>query len=425
MRLLRHKSIEPMRQPNMVWRETLLQDNRLTALESRLAKAHLLESILDGFPGTCILLVSHSGTVLSVHGEAQDLLGTPAQQLLGRRLHSYESAHHLGISTLRLHRVLVRARRRGRARLEATIHGATAVDVHLTLIDLGNHFACVLADRSEMHAMQRALLRRNSELQMAAERLKEIDILKNEFLSNVSHELRTPLTAIIAYTEALLLSQPDAATLTKFLQVIADQSHKLQQLIHGLLDISKLDSLATELKLHRASLNEVVRAAVVTVHPTAETKSIRIETDLANDLPDVFLDELRSQQIVWNLLNNAIKFSPEGSAVVIRTWSGGDSVWCSVTDQGAGIAVEHQQLIFQKFVQIDGSTTRKQGGVGLGLDLVQRLLALHGGTIGVDSQPGQGACFTFSIPIEKRSKQRLDERPATILGAPASRSEAP
>jgi signal transduction histidine kinase len=387
-----------------------------------LTRSRLFESLLDGFPGCCILLVDHQGGVVSVHGEAQDLLGMPAQQLLGSLLSTYEAASHLAVPPRRIHRMLILARRHGRAQLQARITSVSRpADVLLTLLDIGDHFACILEDRTDVCAMEIALLRRNNELQQAAERLKEVDILKNEFLSNVSHELRTPLTAIIAYTEALLMKEPEKEVLENFLRVISDQGQKLQQLIHGLLDIAKLDSLATELKLQPMSLNEIVSAAIITVKPTADSRSVQLQTDLATDLPDVYLDELRSQQIVWNLLTNAIKFSPQQSCVRVRTWGDEVSVWCSVTDQGSGIAPEHKDLIFRKFVQVDGSPTRKQGGVGLGLDLVRHLLELHGGSISVDSEPGRGACFTFSIPIEKRSKPRLDRNPRTIIDSQSSR----
>jgi len=382
----------------------------------------LYELLLNSFPNACILLVSDSGIVRSIHGEAQNLLGIAAQQILGCRLNTYETAAHLGISQRRLHRLAIEARRKGRAVTEAQLLSEEKqTAVQLTLVHLGEHFLCVLTDLSQFKSMEVALLKRNHELQLAAERLKEIDMLKNEFMSNVSHELRTPLTAIAAYTETLRMKRPDDETLSSFLKVIADQSDKLQQLIAGLLDISKLDSLATELKLKRASFNAIVYAAVVTVSPTAEQKRILITTDLEESLPLIFLDELRSQQIVWNLLNNAIKFSPTGGSVRIRTWSDPESIFCSITDEGSGIAPEFQDLIFEKFVQVDGSSTRKQGGVGLGLNLVRHLLALHGGTISVQSTPGEGACFTFSIPIEKRKKNRLNKHSAAISGSHTSK----
>jgi signal transduction histidine kinase len=413
----RHTSVSSrLASPPSAWHDSLPADH-----SDLLTRSRLLESLLDSFPDCCILLIDHLGTVRSIHGDSQDLLGVPAQQLLGCLLSTYEAANHLGLRARRVHRLLLQARHTGRAQLQTRVVGTQRVaDVVLTLLDIGDHFACILEDRTDVCSMEMALLRRNNELQQAAERLKEVDILKNEFLSNVSHELRTPLTAIIAYTEALLMKEPDQETLGSFLRVISDQSQKLQQLIRGLLDISKLDSLATELKLTQMSLNEVVRAAIVTVKPTADSRDVQLQSELAAELPLVYLDELRSQQIVWNLLTNAIKFSPRQSQVRVCTWADATSVWCSVTDQGSGIAAEHQELIFRKFVQVDGSTTRKQGGVGLGLDLVRHLLELHGGSISVDSEPGRGACFTFSIPIEKRSKPRLDRSPRTIIDSRTS-----
>ncbi len=281
--------------------------------------------------------------------------------------------------------------------------------MHLVCVASGDQDEVLLTvrDLSEVKAMEKALLRRNHELSVAAERLKEVDMLKNEFMSNVSHELRTPLTAIIAYAEALLLTTPEPKTRDEFLRVICEQGHKLQKLIGGLLDIAKLDSLATELKLQLGSLNDVIESAVVTVRPTAEKNQIDIVLELEPDLPPVYLDELRSQQIVWNLLTNAIKFSPPRSTIAVRSWSGESKVWASVTDEGPGIAREHQELIFEKFVQVDGSSTRRHGGVGLGLDLVKHLVELHGGDVRVESAVGRGSTFTFGIPIEKRRKPRF------------------
>ena len=211
----------------------------------------------------------------------------------------------------------------------------------------------------------------------------------------------------------MLRNPPDAKTRDNFLRVIAEQGEKLQRLIAGLLDIAKLDSLATELKLQLGAINDIIEAAVVTVRPPADKKHVHIGLELESDLPPVYLDELRSQQIVWNLLTNAIKFSPPGSTITVRSWSRDGHVWAAVSDQGIGIAPEHHQLIFHKFVQVDGSTTRRHGGVGLGLDLVKHLVELHGGTVEVESVLGQGATFRFSIPVEKRRQPRF--------GAPSPR----
>jgi signal transduction histidine kinase len=383
--------------------------------EERLARQHRrYEALLDSLPDTCLLVVDRDGIVLGARGRLGRSAGVDLARLVGSPLGGGDGRPGLvRLGRTQLRQCAVAARSHGKAEIETWLQGASRnVQVLLTLVDLerDGEMVCVLRDLTDSKALELALLQRNDELRQAAERLKEIDVLKNEFMSNVSHELRTPLTAIIAYSESLLLAPPAPATQREFLQVIAEQGHKLQRLITGLLDIAKLESLATELKLQPSSLNDVVRAAIVTVQPLADKARIAIRAELAAELPAVYLDELRAQQIVWNLLTNAVKFSPPDSAIRVRTWSAGDSVWASVQDQGIGIAPEHQELIFEKFVQLDGSTTRRQGGVGLGLDLVKHLVELHGGTVGVTSVAGEGSTFTFSIPIEKRSKPRLDDR---------------
>jgi signal transduction histidine kinase len=366
------------------------------------------EILLDNLPDCCVLLLSREGRVRAVRG---GFAGAAARAAwIGRGLAAAGAVP--GILELpheRLQALVAAARQQRCAALETRLQlDARQVDVAITLVDLraGGEMLCLLRDLSAVRAIEIALLRRNQELSEAAERLQEIDMLKNEFLSNVSHELRTPLTAIIAYTEALQRNRPDESTRDQFLRVIAEQGHKLQKLIAGLLDIAKLDTLATELKLQLAAVNDVIEAAVVTVRPTADKARIRLQLDLAPDLAPVWLDELRAQQIVWNLLANAIKFSPPGSTVRVRSWNAAGCVWVAVSDQGIGIAPEHHELIFQKFVQVDGSSTRRHGGVGLGLDLVKHLVELHGGSVHVDSDLGRGATFSFSIPVEKRRRSR-------------------
>jgi signal transduction histidine kinase len=385
------------------------------AAEQRARRQHARSSaLLDSLPDTCLLVVSPQGTILDVRGRSPQLAGDEPRRWIGAPLVAPEGRIgllHVGRGRLRT--ILAAARTRGRVEIETVLRGERDVPVALTLVAVraGGEMIGVLRDLTAVKAMEAALLQRNAELSTAAERLREIDILKNEFLSNVSHELRTPLTAIIAYTEALIRTPPDPKTQREFLHVIAEQGHKLQRLIGGLLEMSKLESLATELKLQPASLNDVVRAAIITVQPLADKNRITLLPQLGADLPSVWLDELRAQQIVWNLLTNAVKFSPPETTVRVRTWADAEHVWASVTDEGVGIAAEHQQLIFEKFVQIDGSSTRRHGGVGLGLDLVKHLVELHGGVVQVTSEPGRGATFFFSIPIEKRRRPRLDGAP--------------
>jgi signal transduction histidine kinase len=394
---------------------------RVTAEERLHGQHRRYEALLDNLPDVCLLVVSNRGLIRDVRGRAPRLAGSDPGKLVGMPLVATDGRPGLvRWPRGRPRRLALAARERERTEIETTLHaGGGEVPVALTLVDLGagGDLVCVVRDLSSVKAMEAALLERNSELSKAAERLREIDVLKNEFLSNVSHELRTPLTAIIAYAESLLLTSPAPETQREFVQVICEQGQKLQLLIGGLLDIAKLESLATELKLELGSLNDVVRAAVVTVRPTADRNQIAIELDLQRELPQVWLDELRAQQIVWNLLTNAIKFSAAETTIRVRTWSDDDHVWAAISDQGIGIAPEHQKLVFEKFVQVDGSMNRRQGGVGLGLDLVKHLVELHGGTVGVESTPGRGATFTFNFPIEKRRRPRLGAAPRTEVAA--------
>lgn len=369
----------------------------------------LRQALFESLPETCFVSVDPDGTIVEFIGGAADLEPILAP-FVSRSLHDMANEGVLGLTATAVHDILEQARRDGRTEVESTLRAApNRLDVQLVFVTSPDDDAllCTVRDLTEVKAIERALLRRNRELSIAAERLKEVDVLKNEFMSNVSHELRTPLTAIIAYAEAILLTKPNAKTQEEFLGVICEQGHKLQKLISGLLDIAKLDSLATELKLVRGSLNDIIESAVVTVRPVADKSQIRIHLDLDPGLPLVFLDELRSQQIVWNLLTNAIKFSPQHSRIEVRTWMDDGRVWASVVDEGPGIAPEHQALVFEKFVQVDGSSTRKHGGVGLGLDLVRHLVELHGGDVQVRSALGEGSTFVFNIPVEKRRRPRV------------------
>jgi signal transduction histidine kinase len=394
-------------------RDYVVVATRALAVTLRLRRAETSaryhDALVNSLSDTCLLELDGRGRVCNVRGGSRALerhLGA----CVGCSLEDVANDGILGLTRTDVKEELERARRQGRSETQASVrtqHGQ--VDVQMVCIDVGTNdeLLCMVRDLTEVKAIETALLRRNHELSVAAERLKEVDILKNEFMSNVSHELRTPLTAIIAYAEALLLTTPDQKTHDEFLHVICEQGHKLQELIGGLLDIAKLDSLATELKLELGSLNDVIESAIVTVQPTADKNQIRMELQLEPDLPPVYLDELRSQQIVWNLLTNAIKFSPARGKVMVRSWTSRGHVWASVTDEGPGIAPEHQKLIFEKFVQLDGSSTRRHGGVGLGLDLVKHLVELHGGEVHLESRVGHGATFTFGIPVEKRSRPRF------------------
>ncbi|MDI1445291.1 ATP-binding protein [Polyangium sp. 6x1] len=227
--------------------------------------------------------------------------------------------------------------------------------------------------------------------------------LKDEFLSTVSHELRTPLTAILGWSQILRRRISDSdmdESLRKGLAIIDRSAHAQVQLIEDLLDMSRIITGNVRLDVQPVDLGEVIGAAAATVAPSAEAKGIRVEKILSPLAGVVRGDPNRLQQVVWNLLSNAIKFTPRGGKVRVTLSSSGDHVQITVSDTGQGIPAEFLPYVFERFRQADASTTRRHGGLGLGLSIVKNLVELHGGTVQAASPgEGKGATFTVEMPL--------------------------
>lgn len=231
--------------------------------------------------------------------------------------------------------------------------------------------------------------------------LKEVDRLKDEFVSIVSHELRTPLTSIRGSLQLVL---DDRASVTdpdhlQLLQVALSNCERLIRIINDILDISKIEAGKNALYPRAVHLKDLVAIALDNVRAVANAAGIDVDVAVADTLPLVNADPDRMVQVLVNLFSNAIKFAPRSSRVVVSAAHLGAFVEVAVRDQGPGISHEHVRRLFQKFEQVDSSAARKKGGTGLGLAIVKGLVEQHGGTIRVESEPGQGACFTFTIPV--------------------------
>jgi len=240
---------------------------------------------------------------------------------------------------------------------------------------------------------------RTSELQSANQELARANKLKSEFLANVSHELRTPLSAIIGFSQ-ILLDGIDGPVNEEQLQDITQvnkSGQSLLSLINQILDLSKIEAGKMELSLERVELPMLISAVLDSISPLAQEKGLRIDTRFPPGLPAVEGDAARLKQILINLLSNAVKFTDRGRIEVIAQPSG-RMVRIAVKDTGIGISREAQKLIFDEFVQGDGSSTRRHGGTGLGLSIVRKLVEMHGGAITVISEPGMGSTFTFTVP---------------------------
>lgn len=221
---------------------------------------------------------------------------------------------------------------------------------------------------------------------------------KDEFLAVVSHELRTPLNAILGWTVTLRRRKP-TPDLDRGLSVIERNARAQAKLIEDVLDVSRIISGKLPLNLAPTNIADAVAAAVETVSPAAEAKSIRLSVDLPDPTLVITADAHRVQQIIWNLLANAMKFTPKGGCVEVRAYREGSEVRVTVKDSGEGIRREVLPLIFEPFQQADVSTTRRHGGLGLGLAIVKQLVSAHGGTVCARSEgQGKGALFLVRLP---------------------------
>ncbi|NIM92412.1 MAG: response regulator [Anaerolineales bacterium] len=245
--------------------------------------------------------------------------------------------------------------------------------------------------------------RSNQLTQQALEEIRLADQLKSQFLANVSHELRTPLNSIIGFSRVILkgIDGPITDTQKQDLTAIYNAGQHLLGLINNILDFSKIESGKMELSISEIDLSEIVGDVTATTVGLIKDKPIELVVDMPEVLPPVYADGIRTRQILLNLVSNAAKFTDEGKigiSVRLREDEDKDEVLVSVFDTGPGIAIEDQERIFEPFSQVDASPTRRTGGTGLGLSICRHLVELQGGKIWVESAPGEGSTFAFTIP---------------------------
>ena len=229
--------------------------------------------------------------------------------------------------------------------------------------------------------------------------LQKMDKLKDEFLASISHELHTPLNGIIGIAESLVDGvSGDLPEVTRDnLSLIISSGKRLTSLVHDILDFSKLKNSDLTLDPHPVDLNSVIQVVLTLTRPLIAAKDINLESRVDADLPPVLADENRLQQVLHNLIGNAVKFTHKGT-VVVEARARGDMIAVTVADTGIGIPQHRLREIFSPFTQLDNSTSRQYGGAGLGLAISEKLVHLQGGTIEVESQYSKGSRFTFSLP---------------------------
>jgi PAS domain S-box-containing protein len=267
-------------------------------------------------------------------------------------------------------------------------------------------------DITERKQMEQKLKQHMEELQLAYQQLKDLDKLKDSFLSTVSHELRTPLTSIKSFSEILLNYDEDKETQREFLNIINEESNRLTRLINDFLDLAKIEAGRMQWENAELSLAEVIQTALNATQALAIKTNLKVDTSFAPDLPIIQGDKDRLVQVVTNLLSNAIKFTPEGGRVQVKAQllngskPGKDHnmVMVSVTDSGIGIAPKDHESIFEKFKQVGDTLSGKPKGTGLGLPICKEIVEHYGGRLWVESELGKGSTFSFTIPVTPKAE---------------------
>jgi signal transduction histidine kinase len=277
------------------------------------------------------------------------------------------------------------------------------IDSRLEAIASGDFSGRVdVTNRDELGALAANVNRMNDELNRLYRELEETSRHKSEFLANMSHELRTPLNAIIGFSQVLrerLFGDLNSKQ-EEYVDDILSSGNHLLSLINDVLDLSKVEAGQVELELAPFSLREALESGVVMVRERATQDGVHVEFAPSPGVDVVNGDERRVRQVIFNLLSNAVKFTPAGGAVDVRAAQVNGEVRVSVADTGPGVAVEDRDRIFEEFQQTDAGIEQREGS-GLGLALSKRLVELHGGRIWVDSEPGKGSTFVFTLPAAR------------------------
>ena len=386
-------------------------------LFSLLPSTQLYEAIVDSSDDAIVSKNLHS-IVQSWNKAAARMFGYSAEEMIGQSIEKLFPPDRLQEET----EIMARMQKGERVDHFETLRkrkDGKLIDVSLTISPIRSAEGIIVgASKIARDITDQKIAQR--QLAEAHEALKRADQMKSEFLTTLSHELRTPLNAILGWIQILRDdARPD--DLAEALPIMEQSARTQLQLIEDLLDMSRIESGRMILDIQSLDLATVVGASIDSVRPAAEAKNIRLQSTFTSAGGTVTGDQNRIQQIFWNLLSNAIKFTPKGGRIHVVIQRVNSHVEVSVADNGQGVAPEFLAHVFDRFRQADGTTTRRHGGLGLGLSIVKHLVELHGGNVRVASEgKGKGSTFIVSFPLQPardesikaglESGARLDEQ---------------
>ncbi|WGV27492.1 ATP-binding response regulator [Halotia branconii] len=385
------------------WRESQERQERQKVTKALKQTDDLLRAIVDASP-VSIITLNRQQRVMTWNTTAEELYGWQAKAVIDHTLPLIPKAQQEYFDccfsrTLENNRV-------SNQDFQHQKRDGSLIDVSLSLAPLhdadDNIYGVVMTTvdntiRKQVEAQRLALLAQERAARTVAETANRV---KDEFLAVLSHELRTPLNAIVGWIKLIQKGNLSPTILQRALDTIERNAAAQTQLIEDLLDISRIIRGQVSLNIQPVDVIALIQTTNDTLRPAAEAKSIQIKLDLVTPLDRILADPNRLQQVFWNLLSNAIKFTPPSGKVTVQINLIDSLLQIQVVDSGIGIAPDFLPYVFEYFRQADGSTTRSQGGLGLGLAITRHLVELHGGTIHVSSSGlGQGSTFTIILPM--------------------------
>jgi PAS domain S-box-containing protein len=360
--------------------------------------------LTDFFENAAIGLhwVGPDGTILRVNQAELDMLGYTREEYVGRNITEFHVDKDIIediLTRLRAGEVISDYDACMRCKDRASKHVRISSSVYR---EDGRfiHTRCLTRDITERNRAEERLAELLDSERAARSEAERANRLKDEFLATLSHELRTPLNAVIGWSRMLQSGRLDQESAAHALEVVERNAWAQKQIIEDILDVSRVITGKLQLNVTAVDLVATVDSALDAVRPAIEAKDIKIETILDSSLRLVSGDPDRLQQVIWNVLSNAAKFTPTGGKVQIAVGQNNGHVEIEVKDTGPGIDPAFLPHVFERFRQADGTTTRTHGGLGLGLAIVRHLVEIHGGTIGVKNRvDASGAVFTIRLPL--------------------------